>query len=102
MKKSYFFYKELTPAEVGQTGTHEIYVRLPNNFDYQSFFNHSEKQNGSVIEVIFNAHDITIPSKEDILSLRFVHYINNANKEKRIPSLASLFKEHNVEIGDII
>ena len=63
---------------------------------------HSEKQNGSVIEVIFNAHDITIPSKEDILSLRFVHYINNANKEKRIPSLASLFKEHNVEIGDII
>ena len=25
MKKSIFFYKELTPAEVGNTGTHEIY-----------------------------------------------------------------------------
>ena len=102
MKKSHYLYKELTPAEVGHTGTHEVYVRLPNNFDYEIFFNHTVAQNGSVWDVNFEAFDITIPSNKEILSLRFVYYINNANKEKRIPSLAPLFKKHNVEEGDIV
>ena len=102
MKNSHYLYKELTPAEVGHTGTHEVYVRLPNNFDYEIFFNHTVAQNGSVWDVNFEAFDITIPSNKEILSLRFVYYINNANKEKRIPSLAPLFKKHNVEEGDIV
>ena len=32
------FIKQMTPAEAGDTKTHEKYVRLPNNFDHQSFF----------------------------------------------------------------
>ena len=59
MRQSIFFYKELTPAEVGKTGTHEVYVRLPNNFDYESFFGNSATMNGSVLEVNFVAQDIT-------------------------------------------
>ena len=31
------FIKRLTPAEVGDTGTHEKYIRLPNDFDYENF-----------------------------------------------------------------
>ena len=101
MKRSHFFYKELTLAEVGRKGTHEVYVRLPNNFDYDTFFNHSAVQNGTVMEVNFEANDITDSSNKEIVSLRFV-YFNNSNKEKRIPSLAPLFKNHNVEDGDVV
>ena len=100
MKQSIFFYKELTPAEVGKTGTHEIYIRLPNNFDYESFFGESAVMNGSVIEVNFIAQDITNGGKESV-SLRFV-YFKNSNHEKRIPSLGPLFKSHNVQEGDIV
>ena len=100
MKKSIFFYKELTPAEVGNTGTHEIYVRLPNNFDYKSFFNDSAIENGSVLEVNFSAQDIT-DGANSIVPLRFV-YFHNSNGEKRIPSLGSLFQKHNVQAGDIV
>lgn len=32
------FIKQMTPTEAGDTKTHEKYIRLPNNFDYQSFF----------------------------------------------------------------
>ena len=49
MKSSFFFYKELTPAEVGKTGTHEIYIRLPNNLDYESF----KKQLGDAHKLIY-------------------------------------------------
>ena len=38
MIHSMFFYKQLTKAEVGQAGTHEIYIRLSNGFDYETFF----------------------------------------------------------------
>lgn len=100
MKKSIFFYKELTPAEVGNTGTHEIYVRLPNNFDYKSFFYDSAIENGSVLEVNFSAQDIT-DGANSIVPLRFV-YFHNSNGEKRIPSLGSLFQKHNVQAGDIV
>ena len=100
MRKSIFFYKELTPAEVGKTGTHEVYVRLPNNFDYESFFGDSAVQNGSVMEVNFTAQDITIGGEKST-PLRFV-YFKNSNQEKRIPSLSPLFKSHNVQEGDIV
>lgn len=100
MRKSIFFYKELTPAEVGKTGTHEVYVRLPNNFDYESFFGGSAVQNGSVMEVNFTAQDIT-NGGEKSTPLRFV-YFKNSNQEKRIPSLGPLFKSHNVQEGDIV
>lgn len=100
MRKSIFFYKELTPAEVGKTGTHEVYVRLPNNFDYESFFGDSAIQNGSVMEVNFTAQDITIGGEKST-PLRFV-YFKNSNQEKRIPSLGPLFKSHNVQEGDIV
>lgn len=100
MRKSIFFYKELTPAEVGKTGTHEVYVRLPNNFDYETFFGDSAVVNGSVVEVNFTAQDITSGGGEST-PLRFV-YFKNSNQEKRIPSLGPLFKSHNVQEGDIV
>lgn len=100
MRKSIFFYKELTLAEVGKTGTHEVYVRLPNNFDYETFFGSSAVMNGSVMEVNFTAQDITNGGDEPI-TLRFV-YFKNSNQEKRIPSLGPLFKSHNIQEGDIV
>ena len=100
MKKFIFFYKELTPAEVGKTGTHEIYIRLPNNFDYYTFFGNTAKENGSVIEVNFIAIDET-NGDNDAVKLRFV-FFKNSNHEKRIPSLGELFRKHNVQIGDIV
>ena len=100
MKKSFFFYKELTLAEVGKTGTHEVYVRLPNNFDYESFFHNSSIQNGTVIEVNFEAIDTTDGMNMN-QPMRFV-YFANSNQEKRIPSLNPLFKRHNVNEGDIV
>lgn len=100
MKKSIFFYKELTLAEVGKTGTHEIYVRLPNNFDFKTFFGNTAVENGSVLEVNFTAIDTT-DDGNDFVKLRFV-YFKNSNQEKRIPSLGELFKSHNVKEGNIV
>ena len=100
MKKSIFFYKELTLAEVGKTGTHEIYVRLPNNFDFKTFFGNTAVENGSVLEVNFTAIDTT-DDGNDFVKLRFV-YFKNSNQEKRIPSLGDLFKSHNVKEGNIV
>lgn len=100
MKRSIFFYKELTLAEVGKTGTHEVYIRLPNNFDYESFFGNSSAMNGSVMEVNFMAIDKTNGGNE-FVPLRFVYFLNS-NKEKRIPSLGPLFKGHNINEGDIV
>lgn len=101
MKKSFFFYKMLTPAEVGNTKTNELYVRLPNDFDYETFFGSSAIMNGTVMEVNFSAHDVT-HGGDEFVSLRFVYYINNKNKEKRIPGLTQLFKKHNVQAEDIV
>ena len=100
MRKSIFFYKELTPAEVGKTGTHEVYIRMPNNFDYETFFGNTSAMNGSVLEVTFTAHDIT--NGGDVLTpLRFAYFINS-NQEKRIPSLGALFKNHSIQEGDVV
>lgn len=38
------FYKKLTSAEVGSTKTHEIYIRMSNDFDYESFFSGTHNQ----------------------------------------------------------
>lgn len=100
MRKTVYFYKELTPAEVGKTGTHEIYIRLPNNFDHEAFFGKRAVENGSVLEINFSAIDTT-NSANDLINLRFAYFINS-NQEKRIPSLGELFKRHNVQEGDIV
>lgn len=98
------FLKKLTAAEVGNTKTHEVYIRIPNDFDFESFFNNSHVENGSVVEVSFNAVvstriiDNIAPQSYD---LRFV-YFANSNKEKRIPGLGQLFKSFNVKEGDIV
>ena len=80
-----------------------VYIRLPNNFDYQEFFDGAAYENGSVVEAIFTAKNLSENGKlGETYSLRFVHYVNNANPEKRIPSLSELFSSNNVEEGDIV
>lgn len=98
------FYKKLTSAEVGSTKTHEIYIRMSNDFDYETFFSGTHVQNQSVIEVNFSVHiqsrkNISLPASER--ELRFV-YFANSNKEKRIPGLGNLFKDYEVEEGDVV
>ena len=55
------FIKRLTPAEVGDTGTHEKYIRLPNDFDYENnenkhiiLLNKKEKIEKAIINTILN------------------------------------------------
>lgn len=102
MIESRFFKKVLTPAEAGLTKTHEKYIRLPNDFDYVSFFQSNGTQKDSVRQIDFVATDLTEGISEHLdISFKFVYY-ENSNKEKRIPSLSSLYDSHNVEEGDII
>lgn len=99
MRQSMFFYKQLTSAEVGQSSTHEIYIRLSNNFDYETFFGNEKQQNeNGTISINFNA--LNTLNGENV-SLRFVFY-SNSNKEKRIPSLSNLFKDNNVDVDDVV
>lgn len=98
------FYKKLTSAEVGSTKTHEIYIRMSNDFDYETFFSGTHVQNQSVIEVNFSVliqsrKNVSLPASER--ELRFV-YFANSNKEKRIPGLGNLFKDYEVEEGDVV
>lgn len=98
------FYKKLTSAEVGATKTHEIYIRMSNDFDYETFFSGTHVQNQSVIEVNFSVlvqsrKNISLPASER--ELRFV-YFANSNKEKRIPGLGNLFKDYEVEECDVV
>lgn len=98
------FYKKLTSAEVGSTKTHEIYIRMSNDFDYETFFSGAHIHNQSVIEVNFSVliqsrKNISLPASER--ELRFV-YFANSNKEKRIPGLGNLFKDYEVEEGDVV
>ncbi|MCD8388150.1 MAG: AAA family ATPase, partial [Bacteroidales bacterium] len=103
MKSSIFFYKELTPAEVGHTNTHETYIRFPNTFDYDEFFNHNPKTQGTVIECTVDFLNLTPGvNKGKVIPLRFVYYVNSASHEKRIPSLGNLFRDNNVEEGDVV
>lgn len=98
------FYKKLTSAEVGSTKTHEIYIRMSNDFDYESFFSGTHNQSQSVIEVNFLAHVESKKNTSLVASdrdLRFV-YFANSNKEKRIPGLGNLFKDYEEEEGDVV
>lgn len=99
------FLKKLTAAEVGKTNTHEVYIRIPNDFDYESFFNNTHQENGSVIEVNFAVNaksDIYPEIQPKVYNLRLVHYINNANKEKRIPGISQLLRDFKVDEGDVV
>lgn len=103
MIHSMFFYKQLTKAEVGQADTHEIYIRLLNRFDYETFFGNTPQVNeNGTITIYFEAINISKGLDETVkVPIRFVYY-SNSNKEKRIPSLGELFKENNVEVDDIV
>lgn len=102
MNESRFFKKVLTPAEVGNTGTHEKYIRLTNDFDFKSFFQQEGEINGSVRQIFFEAKDLSVDHENDNpISFKFVYY-ENSNKEKRLPSLGALFNSHNIQEGDVI
>ena len=92
------FIKKLTPAELGETKTHEKYIRLPNDFNYEVFFQEKGQQNNSVIQIDFEAN-----SKNDgeNVAMKFVYYANS-NKEKRIPSLGQVFDKYNASDNDVI
>lgn len=93
------FIKQMTPAEAGDTKTHEKYVRLPNNFDYQAFFQQEGITNGSVIQVDFDA--AYNGNQNDVIPLKFVYYASS-NQEKRIPSLGPIFDKYNVTSSDVV
>ena len=99
------FLKKLTAAEVGNTKTHEVYIRMPNDFDFESFFNNTQSDNGSLIEVNFTATASSlvhpeIPSQD--FDLRLVYYYSNTNKEKRIPGISPLFRAFQVDEGQVV
>ena len=89
----------MTPAEAGDTKTHEKYVRLPNNFDYQAFFQQEGITNGSVIQIDFDA--AYNGDQNDVIPLKFVYYASS-NQEKRIPSLGPIFDKYNVTSSDVV
>ena len=102
MNESRFFKKVLTPAEVGNTGTHEKYIRLTNDFDFKSFYQQEGEINGSVRQIFFEAKDLSVGHENDNpISFKFVYY-ENSNKEKRLPSLGALYNSHNIQEGDVI
>lgn len=98
MKERRIFYKQLTQAELGETKTHEKYVRFPNDFDYSLFFGKDAFTNGTVLQLNIDA--FYNGDKNEIVPLKFVYYINS-NKEKRMPSLSSIFDRYDVRQGDI-
>lgn len=98
MKKSLLFYKQLTKTEVGETGTHEVYVRFPTDFDLEEFFTEKETIERTVKVIKFKARNQQSKAESE---LRICHYINNPNKEKRMPGLTTLFRDNNVKEGDV-
>lgn len=98
MKERRIFYRRLTPAELGEKKTNESYVRFPNDFDYSSFFGKEAFTNGTVLQLNIDA--FYNGDENQIVPLKFVYYINNRNKEKRMPSLSDIFKRYDVHPGD--
>lgn len=98
MKERKIFYKQLTPAELGEAKTHEKYIRFPNDFDYKSFFGIDAVKNESVLQLDIDARYNGNP--ENIVPLKFVYYANS-NKEKRMPSLGPVFEKYQVKAGSI-
>ena len=102
MNKSIFYFKQLTATEVGNKGTHEIYIRMPNDFDSNEFFQSELDNNNGVLEERFKVKNLTKGHEADeLISLRFA-YFEQSNKEKRIPSLGDLFKANNVNENDVV
>ena len=100
MKQSVFYLKKLTSAEVGTTKAHVGgYIRLPNDFDYKLFFQSEGTDSNGVTEIIFNAYNLNKGIVES--NLRFA-YFGNSNNEKRIPNLATLYKDNDIEEGDVV
>ena len=100
MKQSVIYLKKLTSAEVGTTKAHVGgYIRLPNDFDYDLFFQNEGTDNNGVTEIIFSAYNLNKGIVEP--DLRFA-YFGNSNKERRIPNLATLYKDNDVEEGDVV
>lgn len=64
MDKSIFYFKQLTATEVGNKGTHEIYIRMPNDFDSTEFFQSELDNNNGVLEKKFKAKNLTKGTKQ--------------------------------------
>ena len=102
MNKSIFYYKQLTATEAGNKGTHEIYIRMPNDFNSEDFFQAELESNNGVLEKKFKAKNLTKGHEDDdLIDLRFVHFAQS-NNEKRIPSLGNLFKANGVQENDVV
>lgn len=101
MKQSIYFFKRLTPAEVGETGTKETYIRLSNDFDYLSFFGDLVNNNSNPIDAYFNVVNMTKGHEGEVEKLRFCHY-RSGSHENRIPSLQDFFKKNDVKRGDVV
>lgn len=100
MNKSFYYLKKLTAAEVGTTKAHVGgYIRLPNDFDYKTFFQSSGIDNNGVQEILFTAYNLNKCKEEK--DLRFA-YFKSSNKEKRIPNLAELYSNNDVVEGDVV
>lgn len=100
MNKSFYYLKKLTAAEVGTTKAHVGgYIRLPNDFDYESFFLSTGEDNNGVQEIIFSAYNLCRNVVEE--NMRFA-YFKSSNHEKRIPNLAVLFNNNDVVEGDVV
>ena len=91
------FIKKLTSAELGEAKTHEKYIRLPNDFDYEEFFQENGWQNNSVVQIDFKA---IVKNNNESFDLKFVYYANS-NSEKRIPSLGPIFDKYNAPFNDV-
>lgn len=102
MKQSVYYFKKLTPAEIGNTGAHLIYIRLANDFDYRSFWGEKLIDRGNLLDANFVAKNLTEGHENDpLVDLRFVHY-NSGARENRIPNLGTLFENNKVKEGDIV
>lgn len=102
MRRSIIYFKQLTATEVGNKGTHEIYIRMPNDFNLEEFFPSGMVDNNGVSEKWFKAKNLTKGHEaDDLINLRFAYFINS-NHEKRIPSLGEIFEANNVQEGDVI
>ena len=102
MNKTIFYYKQLTETEVGNKGTHEIYIRMPNNFNSEDFFQSELKDNEGVLETRFKVKNLTRGHENDeLIELRFAYFVSS-NKEKRIPGLGEFFKANDVHANDVV
>lgn len=93
------FIKQLTPAEVGATKTHEKYIRLPNDFDYKNFFQKDGDIIKNVIQINFQA--AYEGNLDNMIPLKFVYYAKS-NGEKRIPSLGPIFEKYRVDSNMVV